>query len=184
MKMDLSFVKRKVGRRIFAQFILCALGPIIALAIISLFQVRAELEKQGQARLHEATRSLGEIVYERLLNLENDLSVFSQRIQLDSGNPDREIKEKYLEHVREPLEALALFTGKQIIHPNQIVPVQEAYSPSDAEIDYALRLLASFEAAEAEGTGAIDFEGKMIDMPLVLSARQVIERAKAAGKIT
>ena len=76
------------------------------------------------------------------------------------------------------------FTGKQIIHPNQIVPVQEAYSPSDAEIDYALRLLASFEAAEAEGTGAIDFEGKMIDMPLVLSARQVIERAKAAGKIT
>ena len=75
------------------------------------------------------------------------------------------------------------FTGKQIIHPNQIIPVQEAYSPSDAEIDYAQRLLAAFEAAEAEGAGAIDFEGKMIDMPLVLSARQVIERAKAAGKI-
>ena len=75
------------------------------------------------------------------------------------------------------------FTGKQIIHPNQIIPVQEAYSPSDADIDYAQRLLAAFEAAEAEGAGAIDFEGKMIDMPLVLSARQVIERAKAAGKI-
>ena len=75
------------------------------------------------------------------------------------------------------------FTGKQIIHPNQIIPVQEAYSPSDAEIDYAQRLLAAFETAEAEGAGAIDFEGKMIDMPLVISARQVIERAKAAGKI-
>ena len=75
------------------------------------------------------------------------------------------------------------FTGKQIIHPNQISPVQEAFSPSDAEIDYAQRLLAAFEAAEAEGAGAIDFEGKMIDMPLVISARQVIERAKAAGKI-
>lgn len=75
------------------------------------------------------------------------------------------------------------FTGKQIIHPNQINPVHEAFSPSDTEIDYAQRLVAAFEAAEAEGAGAIDFEGKMIDMPLVISARQVIERAKAAGKI-
>ena len=75
------------------------------------------------------------------------------------------------------------FTGKQIIHPNQVAPVQEAFSPSDADIDYAQRLLAAFESAEAEGTGAIDFEGKMIDMPLVKSARLVIERAKAAGKI-
>ncbi len=75
------------------------------------------------------------------------------------------------------------FTGKQIIHPNQIIPVHEAFLPSDADIDYAQRLLAAFEAAEAEGAGVIDFEGKMIDMPLVLSARHVIERAKAAGKI-
>ena len=75
------------------------------------------------------------------------------------------------------------FTGKQIIHPNQITPVHEAFSPSDAEIDYAQRLIAAFEKAEAEGAGAIDFEGKMIDMPLVKSAWQVIERAKAAGKI-
>ncbi len=75
------------------------------------------------------------------------------------------------------------FTGKQIIHPNQIIPVHEAFSPSDADIDYAQRLLAAFESAEAEGTGVIDFEGKMIDMPLVISARQIIERAKAAGKI-
>ena len=75
------------------------------------------------------------------------------------------------------------FAGKQIIHPNQVASVHEAYSPSDAEIDYAQRLLGAFEIAEAEGAGAIDFEGKMIDMPLVKSARQVIERAKAAGKI-
>lgn len=74
------------------------------------------------------------------------------------------------------------FTGKQIIHPNQVASVQEAFSPSDKEIDYAERLLDAFEIAEAEGTGAIAFEGKMIDMPLVKSARQVIERARAAGK--
>ncbi|MBT3322288.1 MAG: CoA ester lyase [Anaerolineae bacterium] len=75
------------------------------------------------------------------------------------------------------------FTGKQIIHPNQVAPTQEAFSPSDAEIDYAQRLLSAFESAEEEGAGAIDFEGKMIDMPLVKSARLVIERAKLSGKI-
>ncbi len=74
------------------------------------------------------------------------------------------------------------FTGKQIIHPNQVAPVQEIYSPSDAEISYAQRLISAFETAETEGAGAIDFEGKMIDMPLVKSARLVIERAKSAGK--
>lgn len=75
------------------------------------------------------------------------------------------------------------FHGKQIIHPNQIAVVNEAFTPTAAEIDYAQRLLAAFDAAEAEGAGAIDFEGKMIDMPLVKAARQVIERAKVAGKI-
>ena len=84
----------------------------------------------------------------------------------------------------EALQGVQLgFTGKQIIHPNQVAPVNEAFSPTNAEIDYAQRLLAAFEAAEAEGAGVIAFEGKMIDMPLVISARQVIERAKAAGKI-
>ncbi|MCF6278485.1 MAG: CoA ester lyase, partial [Anaerolineales bacterium] len=74
------------------------------------------------------------------------------------------------------------FDGKQIIHPNQVAPVQEAFSPSDAEIDDARRLLEAFESAEAEGAGVLAFEGKMIDLPLVKSARGVIERAKAAGK--
>jgi citrate lyase beta subunit len=75
------------------------------------------------------------------------------------------------------------FSGKQIIHPNQVGPVQEAFSPRDEEIDYARRLIAAFEAAQKEGSGAIAFEGRMIDLPLVKAAQNVLERAKAAGKI-
>ena len=97
MKMDLSFIKRKVGRRIFVQFVLCALVPIIALATVSFFQVRAELEKQGQTRLHEATRSLGTSIYERFLNLENDLKILSLVMNPGSGDPAREIEQKYVE---------------------------------------------------------------------------------------
>jgi putative nucleotidyltransferase with HDIG domain len=108
--MDLSFIKRKVSRRIYLQFVLCSLVPIIVLAIVSFFQVRSELEKQGQTRLHEATRSLGTIVYERLLDLENDLNLLSLTTHSGSGDLAREIEQKYVEPIQRPLEALALVT--------------------------------------------------------------------------
>lgn len=74
------------------------------------------------------------------------------------------------------------FSGKQTIHPNQIAPVQEAFTPDDAAIAYARRLVETFEASQAEGKGAYALDGKMIDMPLLKSAQNVLERARAAGK--
>lgn len=75
------------------------------------------------------------------------------------------------------------FTGKQIIHPAQVHPVQEAYTPNDAAIEYARRVQETFEAHQAEGAGAYELDGKMIDMPILKNARKVLERAQAAGKI-
>jgi citrate lyase subunit beta-like protein len=75
------------------------------------------------------------------------------------------------------------FTGKQIIHPAQVGPVQEAFTPDDDEIAYAQRLVETFEVHQSEGTGAYALDGKMIDMPLLKIAQKVLERAKAAGKI-
>ncbi|MEI7844548.1 MAG: CoA ester lyase [Chloroflexota bacterium] len=75
------------------------------------------------------------------------------------------------------------FTGKQIIHPNQVHPVQEAFTPSDDAVEYAQRVVESFEAHQAEGTGAYELDGKMIDMPILKNAQKVLGRAKAAGKI-
>ena len=74
------------------------------------------------------------------------------------------------------------FSGKQIIHPNQVAPVQEAFTPSDAAIEYAKRIVESFEASQKEGKGAYALDGKMIDMPLLKNAQRVLDRAKAAGK--
>ena len=74
------------------------------------------------------------------------------------------------------------FSGKQIIHPNQVVPVQEAFTPSDEAIEYARRVVESFEASQKEGKGAYALDGKMIDMPLLKNAQKVLERARAAGK--
>jgi citrate lyase beta subunit len=74
------------------------------------------------------------------------------------------------------------FSGKQIIHPNQVQVTQEAFTPSDEAIAYAKRVVESFEASQKEGKGAYALDGKMIDMPLLKNARKVLERAKAAGK--
>ncbi|MEP0806336.1 MAG: CoA ester lyase [Chloroflexota bacterium] len=75
------------------------------------------------------------------------------------------------------------FSGKQVIHPNQVSVVQEAFTPSEEAIAYAKRIVESFESSQKEGKGAYALDGKMIDMPLLKNAQKVLDRARAAGKI-
>jgi citrate lyase beta subunit len=75
------------------------------------------------------------------------------------------------------------YTGKQIIHPNQVAPVQEAFTPDDESIAQAKRLVEAFESFQKEGQGAFALDGRMIDMPLIKAAQNVLERARAAGII-
>ena len=74
------------------------------------------------------------------------------------------------------------FTGKQIIHPAQVEPVQTAFTPNDAAIAHAQEIVKTFQASQARGAGAYALDGKMIDMPLLKNAQKVLDRAKAAGK--
>lgn len=74
------------------------------------------------------------------------------------------------------------YTGKQVIHPAQVEPVQSAFTPDDEAIAYAKRVVETFEKNQAKGAGAYDLDGKMIDLPLLKSAQNVLERARAAGK--
>lgn len=75
------------------------------------------------------------------------------------------------------------FTGKQIIHPAQVEPVQAAFTPTADAIAAAKRIVEGFEASQQQGKGAFALDGKMIDMPLVKNARKVLDRARAAGKL-
>ncbi|NJC94977.1 MAG: hypothetical protein C3F07_19440 [Anaerolineales bacterium] len=75
------------------------------------------------------------------------------------------------------------FSGKQVIHPNQVPVTQKAFTPSDESIEYAKRVVESFEASQKEGKGAYALDGKMIDMPLLKNAQKVLDRASAAGKL-
>jgi citrate lyase beta subunit len=75
------------------------------------------------------------------------------------------------------------YTGKQVIHPRQIEPVQTAFTPSDAAIDHARRVVEAAAEHQQAGAGAFALDGKMIDAPVVRAAEWVLARARAAGKI-
>lgn len=74
------------------------------------------------------------------------------------------------------------FSGKQIIHPKQVQPVQEVFTPSDEAVVYALRIMEAFKSSQEAGKGAFALDGKMIDAPIIKSAQRVLEKARAAGK--
>ena len=70
------------------------------------------------------------------------------------------------------------FACTTCIHPSQVAIINEEYGVSAAAVDRARRLVAAFEAALAQGHGAVAFEGEMIDIPVVERARAVIARAR------
>jgi len=75
------------------------------------------------------------------------------------------------------------FAGKQIIHPDQVAPVQEVFTPSDEAIAQALQVMKEFANHQRDGLGAFALGGKMVDAPAVKAAERVLARARAAGKI-
>ena len=68
------------------------------------------------------------------------------------------------------------FRGKTAIHPKQIEIINRCFSPSAAEVERAQRLIAAYEAFQQSGQGAFVFEGKMVDLPVVRSARATVDR--------
>jgi citrate lyase beta subunit len=83
----------------------------------------------------------------------------------------------------ESLQAAGMaYTGKQIIHPSQVGPVQDAFTPSEAAIAQAQRVVDAARANQEAGKGAFALDGKMVDAPVVKAAEWVLERARAAGK--
>ncbi len=65
------------------------------------------------------------------------------------------------------------FTGKLAIHPDQVEPINSAFTPSSEEIEHARRVIEAF----ASGAGTVALDGKMMDMPHLKQARRVLASA-------
>lgn len=74
------------------------------------------------------------------------------------------------------------FKGKFAIHPSQIGPINAVFSPSQAEIRQAERVLKAFERAESEGQGTCALDGKMIDTAIALRAQKLLRTAESVAR--
>jgi citrate lyase subunit beta / citryl-CoA lyase len=76
------------------------------------------------------------------------------------------------------------YTGKITIHPSQIDIVNNAFTPSQAEIDEASELIAAFEQNQKEGKMAFTFKGQMVDVPHLRRAKEIIKVAVHIASLT
>ena len=72
------------------------------------------------------------------------------------------------------------FVGKIAIHPAQCAVINEAFTPSEADIDYAQRVVDLFE--QNPGMGTIGLDGKMLDMPHLKQARNTLALAQQIAR--
>ena len=73
------------------------------------------------------------------------------------------------------------FDGKSVVNPRQIDPVHRIYTPSQKEIDKAVRVIKAAEDAAKRGSGVVSLNGKMVDKPIIERAQRALMLAEAAG---
>lgn len=66
------------------------------------------------------------------------------------------------------------YTGKFAIHPSQLDIINKTFSPMPEDVDYARQVLEVWDKAESEGRGSIALDGRMIDVPVVKRARNLL----------
>ena len=74
------------------------------------------------------------------------------------------------------------FMGAGCIHPGQVTIVNQEYTPSEAEVEYARKVIQLDTEAAATGRGSWSLDGKMIDIPIIVRARKLIARYEAIKK--
>jgi len=67
------------------------------------------------------------------------------------------------------------FDGKWCIHPAQIPVVNEAFSPTEKEVEWAQKVVAAYEEANAAGSGSVSVDGQMVDAASIRMARNTLE---------
>ncbi len=71
------------------------------------------------------------------------------------------------------------FDGKTLVHPSQVEPANDAWSPTPDEVEQAQRIIAAYEEAEADGRGVVTVDGRMIEHLHVANAQRTLAIAAA-----
>jgi len=73
------------------------------------------------------------------------------------------------------------FEGKWAIHPSQVDLANQVFTPSEAEVTKAKRIVAAMEQAAKEGKGAVSLDGRLIDIASIRQAEALLNKAAAMG---
>ncbi len=98
---------------------------------------------------------------------------------IDGPFGDFSDREGYLAAARRA--AVLGYEGKWAIHPSQIELANEVFTPSDAEVAKAKRVVDAMQQAAKEGKGAVSLDGRLIDIASIRMAQALLDKAKAAG---
>lgn len=116
MRIDTTFLRSKVARRIFLLFILCALLPVAALAVISFSQVTGQLQEQSQKRLRQASKAVALSFFERLMLLEAEMKMVASNLYASDVAPITMPPETVIENLKRSFRIVTFI-------PNQGKPV-------------------------------------------------------------
>jgi len=72
--------------------------------------------------------------------------------------------------------------GKSLIHPGQIGPCNEVFSPSGEEVEWATKVASAFDRPENAGLGVISLDGKMVERLHLEMAQRVLAVAAAMAR--
>ncbi len=75
------------------------------------------------------------------------------------------------------------FVGSFCIHPLQVNVLNEEMMPTEGELTRARAIVAAYDEAKGQGRGSIEFEGKMLDEPIVRRATQLLTLAERLQRI-
>ena len=75
------------------------------------------------------------------------------------------------------------FDGKTLIHPDQVGVANDVWSPSEAEVEHARKVIAAFDEALAAGKGVVQLDGRMIENLHVANAQRAIAIADAIAEL-
>ncbi len=73
------------------------------------------------------------------------------------------------------------YEGKWAIHPSQVELANEVFTPSDAEVAKAKRVVDAMQQAAKEGKGAVSLDGRLIDIASIRMAQALLDKAKAVA---
>ncbi|WP_049906328.1 HpcH/HpaI aldolase/citrate lyase family protein [Halorubrum tebenquichense] len=69
------------------------------------------------------------------------------------------------------------YDGKLAIHPAQVGPITEAFTPDPEDVEWASAVLDARDEADAEGRAVFEVDGEMVDAPLIAQAERILDRA-------